>query len=178
MLMLTAPHAGGCSVAELLGAELGRTELPDYRCEGALADGSEGGRRHRCSKAATLLRLPDALVLHVNQLHGAHAKSASHVAAVLTLNLGGSTLWGAAAAGARLALVAVVVHHGGALGGHYTTFRWVAARDGAGAHEAGTWLHISDESVRPVEVGEVQACSPSLLFYVKKGQGVVGAGRA
>ena len=72
-------------------------------------------------------------------------------------------------------LIAVVVHHGTAASGHYSTYRRLDACVQTDAINslsykhcaAGIWVCASDEHVRWTNVGEVQACQASILFYEK-----------
>lgn len=75
-------------------------------------------------------------------------------------------------------LRAVIVHHGGAEGGHYTAFRNLAApNDVTGGVMEITqnrllrpdpWVSLSDETVKTVDVEEVQASQAYMLFYGKR----------
>lgn len=66
-------------------------------------------------------------------------------------------------------LSAVVVHHGSADFGHFTTYRLpLVTQDMPTRSKAnlyGEWLHISDDSVYKVPVREVMACQAYMLFY-------------
>lgn len=70
-------------------------------------------------------------------------------------------------------LQAVIVHHGSAEGGHYTTYRRVSAVDrcmvegaeGLLSPDINEWVHISDEVVSPATVEEVTSAEAYMLFY-------------
>ena len=72
-------------------------------------------------------------------------------------------------------LIAVVVHHGTAASGHYSTYRRLdecmhADKSDCLTHEhsaACIWVCASDEHVRWADVEEVLACQASILFYKK-----------
>lgn len=57
-------------------------------------------------------------------------------------------------------LVAVIVHHGTAGGGHYTCY----ALNGP----SGQWMEFDDSSVRPVSSETVANCQAYVLFYQKR----------
>jgi ubiquitin C-terminal hydrolase len=72
------------------------------------------------------------------------------------------------------ALASVVVHLGGAFGGHYISFRRVPqmrqddAGDGAPKYPGdGDWVCASDELVRPTKLKDVKAAEAYMLFYVR-----------
>jgi ubiquitin C-terminal hydrolase len=83
-------------------------------------------------------------------------------------------------------LCSLIVHHGSANGGHYTTYRRLSlpssasdgsVRDrrtpsvkwgsnGSNGHVAESkWVHVSDEHVRDVSVEEVLMANAYMLFY-------------
>ena len=57
-------------------------------------------------------------------------------------------------------LVAVIVHHGTAGGGHYTCY--------ALNEPSSQWMEFDDSSVRPVSVETVASCQAYVLFYRKR----------
>lgn len=57
-------------------------------------------------------------------------------------------------------LVAVIVHHGTAGGGHYTCY--------ALNEPSSQWMEYDDSSVRPVSVETVANCQAYVLFYQKR----------
>lgn len=88
-------------------------------------------------------------------------------------------------------LRAVIVHHGGAEGGHYTAFRNLAtSADGIGSTSDGgggmigitqsrlglrrpqddVWVSLSDETVKTVSVSEVLKSQAYMLFYGRNGR--------
>lgn len=73
----------------------------------------------------------------------------------------------------RYRLVAVIVHHGTARSGHYSTFRRLSAQaelsEDMDRHsmDHGSWVCVSDEDVRKADDREVLACQASILFYEK-----------
>ena len=68
-------------------------------------------------------------------------------------------------------LVAVIVHHGSARSGHYTTYRSLRTRSGYQDDFIGNssehWVSASDEDVRAADIKEVLACQASILLYEK-----------
>jgi hypothetical protein len=81
---------------------------------------------------------------------------------------------GAGADRFKYLLQAVIVHHGSADGGHYTTYRRLSRVDREGLDMGGhgllsddinAWVHISDDEVRPAGLDEVLACEAYMLFY-------------
>lgn len=73
----------------------------------------------------------------------------------------------------RYRLAAVIVHHGTARSGHYSTYRRLSAHAESSEDMArhsmdhGSWVCVSDEDVRKADVREVLACQASILFYEK-----------
>lgn len=61
-------------------------------------------------------------------------------------------------------LCAVIQHHGGAVGGHYTTFRKVKSSSSDGD----SWVHASDLQVEATTEARVLACEAYLLFYERR----------
>ena len=57
-------------------------------------------------------------------------------------------------------LVGVVVHHGTAGGGHYTSY--------ALNEPSSQWIEFDDSSTRPVSVDTVANCQAYVLFYCKQ----------
>lgn len=81
-------------------------------------------------------------------------------------------------------LVAVIAHTGGAFGGHYTIFRrllehvpvfnyeqliedWAASASTASSAPS-QWVHISDDSYRPVAESTVLQSEAYMLFYERE----------
>jgi len=68
-------------------------------------------------------------------------------------------------------LVAVIVHHGSARSGHYTTYRSLRTRsdqqDDFIGNSSELWVSASDEDVRAADMREVLACQASILLYEK-----------
>ena len=68
-------------------------------------------------------------------------------------------------------LVAVIVHHGSARSGHYTTYRSLRTRsdkqDDFVGNSSEHWVSASDEDVRAADIREVLACQASILLYEK-----------
>ena len=67
-------------------------------------------------------------------------------------------------------LMAVIVHHGSAGGGHFTTHRRLRVhRGGADGHhgddERGQWVHVSDLHTQQVSAEQVLGCEAYMLFY-------------
>lgn len=68
-------------------------------------------------------------------------------------------------------LQSVIVHHGSADGGHYTTYRRLSTLDRSVATQGllsdriNAWVHVSDDEVVPVTVDEVLNSEAYLLFY-------------
>lgn len=68
-------------------------------------------------------------------------------------------------------LQSVIVHHGSADGGHYTTYRRLSTLDRSVAAQGllsdriNSWVHVSDDEVMPVTVDEVLNSEAYLLFY-------------
>lgn len=57
-------------------------------------------------------------------------------------------------------LIAVIVHHGTAGGGHYTCY--------ALNEPSSQWMEFDDSSARPVSVETVANCQAYVLFYRKR----------
>lgn len=55
-------------------------------------------------------------------------------------------------------LRSIIQHHGSADSGHYTAFRRIS-------EALDRWVHISDDSVRHVNVDQVLSCEAYMLFY-------------
>jgi ubiquitin C-terminal hydrolase len=75
-------------------------------------------------------------------------------------------------------LAAVVVHHGNAMGGHFTVFRRVSRTEITNPNLYGAWLssggpykwvHFSDENCQAVTEDTVLRAQPYLLFYERCG---------
>ena len=68
-------------------------------------------------------------------------------------------------------LVAVIVHHGSARSGHYTTYRSLRThsdyQDDLIGDSSEHWVSASDEDVRAADIREVLACQASILLYEK-----------
>ena len=64
----------------------------------------------------------------------------------------------------RYQLEAVIVHHGTAQSGHYTTYRRTLRNDISSSSE---WAHISDDQVVRVEEAQVLDAPAYLLFYAQ-----------
>lgn len=67
-------------------------------------------------------------------------------------------------------LMAVIVHHGSAGGGHFTTHRRLRVHRGGavGQHESdgdGQWVHVSDLHTQQVSAEQVMGCEAYMLFY-------------
>lgn len=71
-------------------------------------------------------------------------------------------------------LQSVIVHHGSADGGHYTTYRRLSTVErgmvvegglGLLSEELNSWVHVSDDEVSPVSVDQVLDCEAYMLFY-------------
>lgn len=107
-------------------------------------------------KRLLLSRLPTLLCLHIARLNGGVDKVESHVAFPLRLDVSSFTDAGRASP-PLYQLASVVLHHGSACGGHFTTLR----RSGGG----GQWLHVSDDVVTPVTTPQVERSQAYMLIY-------------
>jgi ubiquitin C-terminal hydrolase len=149
--------------------------------------------RSSVSKRLLFSRLPPVLILHLNRQEfcphsGASRKSKQKVVFGLELDMSpycafGGRDWRSVATdltgsptsprqtrsvGIMYELCAVIQHHGGAVGGHYTTYRKVSS-DESGEEEA-TWVHASDLDVEEVSISKVLSCEAYLLFYERKSE--------
>lgn len=109
----------------------------------------------------------------------------------LRSSVNGSNGGGSSLSVAGYDLRAVIVHHGGAEGGHYTAFRNLATpADGIGSTSDGgggmmditqsrlglrrpqddVWVSLSDETVKTVSVSEVLKSQAYMLFYGRNGR--------
>jgi ubiquitin C-terminal hydrolase len=62
-------------------------------------------------------------------------------------------------------LCAVIEHYGGAIGGHYATFRRVLLDEST---KQVTWFYASDMDVQPTTEARVLGCEAYLLFYERR----------
>lgn len=143
------------SVAAALAPDL----LSDYQCN--------CGHRNSSVKMNNIVRWPTILLLHVERLgvsSGMMTKDCEWLQFPVRirawrqpqhlLGLGDATR-------PEYELAAVVEHHGGIGGGHYTAFRRIIE-----ANERCRWLHCSDGSVSEVSLEEVLSAQAYLLFYI------------
>jgi hypothetical protein len=70
----------------------------------------------------------------------------------------------------QYALIAVVVHSGGASSGHYYTYRScvVEGATSGGPPQRRVWFRASDSHVHEVQVQEVLACEAAALLYERQ----------
>lgn len=107
---------------------------------------------------------------------GARAKRATRMAAR------GANPYGQRSSTSSYTLMAVVQHLGGAGSGHYVTLRRAPRhyRGDDAAADSGSpcsWIKVSDDVVRPASLAEVLDSQAYMLFYVRRDQAGLSAGR-
>ena len=169
--------------------------------------GRTGCPRVTATKSACLMRAPRVLLLHVKRALAPGRKSSVVLSFDLTLDVAPWLMrpTAAAATGARSAasggaggagvapgpssssaylLRAVVEHRGGAMGGHYVTYRRVPAplvppsdaTEAAAAAPRPLWALASDASVSPVSAEDMLESAEAYLLVYELLQGEGGGG--
>lgn len=137
------------------------TSLRDCLLEYTRAESIQGVFCVKCKvkqksvKCIKFARLPRILCFHLNRLLGDH-KIQYFTKFPLHLSVPNECISNYFPLEHSLySLVAVIIHHGGPLSGHYTTMR--RTFDG--------WVHVSDNSVRIVDLKSVLMSQAYMLFY-------------
>mmetsp|Transcript_35716 Transcript_35716/g.46041 ORF Transcript_35716/g.46041 Transcript_35716/m.46041 type:complete len:188 (+) Transcript_35716:956-1519(+) len=145
--------------------------------------------RRSVSKRLLISRLPSVLILHVNRQEfcpqsGLPRKTRKKVLFSMELDMSpfcafGGQDWRAVGSDGNPSscdlksskmmydLCAVIEHHGGAIGGHYSTFRKVSSGPDLRDNDA-HWVHASDVLVEETTPDKVLACEAYLLFYERR----------
>jgi len=146
-----------------------------YDCLSAFfsADELKGDNMYSCEKCkklrngvkfSSIVELPEILTIHLKRFRHEplfSSKISSHIAfPIRGLDMKPWTSRECTSKVTTYDLVGVVVHHGTAGGGHYTSYGY--------NEPSSQWIEFDDSSTRPVSVETVANCQAYVLFYCKQ----------